>query len=619
MIKEICQFVETLEEQAPDLFKEGAKLKEGIYVALDIGLNDGKYELRNVDENGNILKEDIQLYSKGKEMNPQLEETRKVMIHTPRISVNKSFNSSDKFFIATCNPFTIGFSKKNYEKKVEEQNGNGKIEKALNAYFKAAEKYVVEDQLEIFHGFKDIIARFFWDIILKQIDLIKLKANTEVVLFCKHVSYVNFENSYSLYLKDRLFNKKEYNIPIDNETYGIADNLSTFTDSKSFLKHRTASFDLNFRITTKEVLKISKFYRLLGSNLPNPLPIFVNSEEAESTNAITFQLFNKDGIASYTEIIKRLHERQGINLQNFYLIFSLNKQIIDLDFVPFFRYKIDYTICNLMGIKDANDYKLRNVFDLEKELNKAFTKNHRDSGIGYGFLLGNYFTEKVDSQKSFKKYLVPSEILSSFYKYKTSIYEYIYKSKLNAITPLMFDDMMLSSILSDIHCDQFKDNYHSKDFSIKEKINLWFSLYDFFALNENLIRIDMKENLKQHREMMQELIDGKRDIHTDEEFAFAAGQTIYYILSKSVSADKSYSRLELFLQKSEYSEFKKAIVRIFDMYKHENFSNKFSKSMAQVMAYNSDENLKELTPYMLAGFFAKNLLFSDKNQINSEQ
>ena len=43
MIKEICQFVETLEEQAPDLFEEGAKLKEGIYVALDIGLEDGKY------------------------------------------------------------------------------------------------------------------------------------------------------------------------------------------------------------------------------------------------------------------------------------------------------------------------------------------------------------------------------------------------------------------------------------------------------------------------------------------------------------------------------------------------------------------------------------------------
>ncbi len=64
MIKEICQFVETLEEQAPDLFEEGAKLKEGIYVALDIGQEDGKYVLKNVDENGNILKEDIGLFTK---------------------------------------------------------------------------------------------------------------------------------------------------------------------------------------------------------------------------------------------------------------------------------------------------------------------------------------------------------------------------------------------------------------------------------------------------------------------------------------------------------------------------------------------------------------------------
>jgi len=612
MIKEICQFVETLEEQSPELFEEGAKLKEGIYIALDIGMNDVKYELRNVDENGNILKEDMELYSKGNEMNPNLMKIRRIMIHTPIVSVNKSFNSSYKLFISTCNPYTIGFSKKNYEKKINEENGRNKISNGLKAYFKTAKEYVSENQNETFYGFEDIVTKYFWSIISKNIDIKKVKANSEIIFYCKNIPYEFFENSYSSYLRKRLFNKEEYNIPIGNETYGIADNLSTFTNSKSFLKHQTACFDLNFRITTKEVREISQFYRLLGSNLPNPLPIFVNVEESESPNTFTFQLFNKEGVASYSEIMKRLHERIGINLQNFYLIFSQSKQIIDLDFIPLFRYKIDTTIINLMEVKDKSDYKLRNVFDLEKELNKAFTKNRSDSGLGYGFLIGNYFTDKVEGQKSFKQYTIPREILTSFYKYRTSIYEYIYKSKMNAISLMMFDDMMLSSIIADINCDEFKDNYHSKDTSIKEKLNIWFSLYNFFALNENIIRTDMKENLKKHREMMQELINGIRDINTDDEFAFVAGQTIYYILSKSASADKSHSRLESFLQKSDCSEFKKAIVRIFDMYKHENFTNKFSKSMAQVMAFNTDENLKELTPFMLAGFFADNLLFSDK-------
>lgn len=270
-----------------------------------------------------------------------------------------------------------------------------------------------------------------------------------------------------------------------------------------------------------------------------------------------------------------------------------------------------------MGIHERNDFKLATVFELEKELNKVFIKNHRETGKGYGFLIGNYFTDKVESQKPFKQFNAQREILAAFYQYRFSIYEYIYKSKMNAITSSMFDDLMLLSIKADINCDEFKDYYHSKDYAIKEKLNLWFSLYNFFELNQNSKRIDMKQNLKQHREMMQKLISGNYDLNNDEEFAFASGQIIFYIFSKSVSADRSYSKLEPFLQKTDCSSFKQAIVRIFDMYKHENFTNKFSKCMAQVMDFNTDRNLKELTPCMLAGFFDENMLFSDNiKQIN---
>jgi CRISPR-associated protein Csh1 len=185
----------------------------------------------------------------------------------------------------------------------------------------------------------------------------------------------------------------------------------------------------------------------------------------------------------------------------------------------------------------------------------------------------------------------------------------------------MFHDMMLQSIMADIKADEFdsKYNHNSKDTSLKENLNIWFSLHNFFTLTVNQKRENMAENLKKHREMMQELIEGKRELQTNEEFAFVTGQVIHYLLSKSQTADKSYARLEPFLQKSDCGEFKKAIVRIFDMYKHENFSAKFSKGMAQIMAFNTEANLKELTPDMLAGFFSDNLLYSDKNKQNDNE
>ena len=613
MIKEICQFVETLEKETPDLFEEGGKLKEGVYMALDIRLNDGKFYLHNVDENGSILKQDIIIYAKGKEDNPSFKQLKTMMLYTPMVSVNKSFNSSYKFFISTCNPFIIGFSKKNYINKIKEKNYEAKMTNGIKSYFKAAKDYVNDDQVFIFNGFENIVNQCFFEIISRDIDLTKLKTNSEVIIFCKGIPNEFFQTSYSSYLKKKLFNKEIFNVTLGNDVYGIADNLNTFTESKLFLKHQTATFDLNYRITTNDLLRISKFYWLLGSNLPNPLPIFVDKEEA-NLNSDIVTLFNEKGKASYSEIISSLYEGRKTNLQNFYLLFIQNGKIIDIDFVPLFHYQINQEIYNLMEIKDKSDYRLKNIFDLENELNKIFSKNHRDTGIGYGFLNGNYFTDKVEGQKTFKQYEIKREILTMFYKYRISIYDYIYKSKLNAISKLMFDEMVLSSIIADISSDKFKENKHSKDSSIKEKLNLWFSLYNFFELNKNLKQINMKQNLKQHREMMQELIEGSRDVNTDDEFAFVAGQTIYYIFSKSVSADKSYSKLEPFLQKTDCSSFKQAIVRTFDMYKHENFTKKFSKSMAQVMGYQTDRNLKELTPFMLAGFFANNLLFSDKDQ-----
>ncbi|MCO5266671.1 MAG: hypothetical protein M9948_12450, partial [Lentimicrobium sp.] len=127
MIKEICQFVETLEEQAPDLFEEGAKLKEGIYVALDIGLEDGKYVLKNVDEHGNILKEDIGLFTKKEELTPFFEKCRKVLQSSNPVDKNKIFNPNLKIFNVTCSPYAVGFTKKGIMNNIEKIRKDGTI------------------------------------------------------------------------------------------------------------------------------------------------------------------------------------------------------------------------------------------------------------------------------------------------------------------------------------------------------------------------------------------------------------------------------------------------------------------------------------------------------------
>ena len=364
MIKEICQFVETLEEQAPDLFEEGAKLKEGIYVALDIGLEDGKYVLKNVDENGNISKEDIGLFTKKDDLTPFFEKCRKVLQASNPVDKNKIFNPNLKIFNVTCSPYAVGFTKKGILNNIEKIRKDGTtvgregiLTELSKQYLKKAEDYIEDGQSNVwFNAFKTWLIANFWELIDK-IRFDSLKDAYVVVFFLKEVPIEQYKKPYLKYIGENVFNKAEFNTTFQNIIYGVSDSLNTFNDKKRFLKHQSASFKFNYRVHGEDAQFVLKFYQLSqNKQLPNPLPIFVDKEEA-NLNADVVKLFNNDGVARYSEIIRSLLNLRRTNLQNFYLLYIQRKQIIDLDFVPVFK----YTLKDKVG----NDFVVKEIFGTE--------------------------------------------------------------------------------------------------------------------------------------------------------------------------------------------------------------------------------------------------------------
>jgi CRISPR-associated protein Csh1 len=156
------------------------------------------------------------------------------------------------------------------------------------------------------------------------------------------------------------------------------------------------------------------------------------------------------------------------------------------------------------------------------------------------------------------------------------------------------------------------DLKQSNPYGIKDKLNIWFSLYEKFNPNFNPNDKTMASKLKDYRQFMEILAEDKADISATslEEFAFAAGQVIYYILQKSKSADTSYQRLEPYLQQVSCEGLKKAIANDFARYKHENYSARFERAAAFVLTYQTEANMKKVLPELLAGIFSNNQLFS---------
>lgn len=412
----------------------------------------------------------------------------------------------------------------------------------------------------------------------------------------------------------KVFNKDDYNKqkPSTDQIHGISDSVSYFNDKKPFLKHPTAPLLYNYRVTGKEATRLWQFFNLQRNRqIPNPMPIFLDKKELTKKMV---KLFNDEkGKLRYVELIKKLLEK-GEDLSNYYLIFfdvqAKKSKVIDIDFVSNFRYEMkDVKIIEILSLNGHLEAKTKveNIFDFEyKILNQIFN---------------NQLMPKASWRRYFddmEAHKMSSNTYNQLMKYRKSIYDYVFKSRRQAITKTMFDDIMQKGILDDIRLD---DN-GSNDYSIKAKLNIWYSLYEYFDYTQFNKSLNTQSMVNKTEELMNRIsiiaTNENQHLKNDDEFAFAAGQVIHYLLNKSEAGNRSHALLEPYLQKTDATLLKREIARCFDIYKHaiKFYARKyeFDKIMSEVMGYEPDEkNMKNLLPSTLAGYFAKST-FSKKSE-----
>lgn len=597
--------------------------------------NLGIYIFLNVEREPIVTHKSI--FDKNTEMDTFFIKALEFQTSSVPVAPAKSFNPIKKIFGASCSPFALSFTKNNVEKyrnktilkkefklkeELDDLDVNTKfkelMERELNIYFDAALNYLKEENhIEWCNKLRQFCTKTLFDLLDGLEFYQKLKIKETINVYLENPSFDDYKKIHQVYLSEKVFNKKEFNIEIDNQIFGISDSLSGFNSKKMFLQHWSAPMEYNYRITGEEARRVWQFFRMQKNRqLPNPMPIFVDHEERTTEAVATYQ---EDRRRGYAEIIKAVIDKsQHGNIGNYYLIFFQGglkgSRIIDLDFVSAYRYKMEDMKINEVIPMDGRlikEVKIENVFDFERNVLKIIFNNQMVQKRKDGSWGLNYFSELEYKPK----YGMTANTLDKMLKYRKAFYDFIYKSKREAIQQKHFNDILGSGILEDIRMDEFKKTYNTNRERILKKLNIWFSLYEYFNFTQfsnPLNDLPMASKIETYHTFMDGLVDGTQHIEesNDAQFAFAAGQVIAYLFSKSRSSDRSFSRLEPFLQKRECDLFKQAILRFFEMYKHENFSNNFKKPFAEVMAFETKEDLKNLTPIVLAGFFSKNKLFS---------
>ena len=644
MIKELINFTESLDEEFKNL---GSLPKEGLHILIGFtenGSSGFSLDLTNFK---------YEQFSKKQREDPSEFLGHCKLLHQNAwcIDTNKCFDLPTKA-IHTCSPFAVGFKKEHLEggTKFKENEGKKKqIYERFGDYFnKAFALFEDEEEKEKFVLFRHLFTHDHFSKILAQIELeqadirqhleekneqfksefkeckdkgqketlkekivqteqelLKVKSleDSSYIIFYFDVPLEFYKSVHKKYLDDKLFNTDKYNTALDDDglIYGTNNFMNGFNSNMPFLIHQTASFDISGRISNVEAKLLNDLKNIFpNKTLPNPLPIFIYKDEMLQDKVIG--IFRQSGFKyGYKEIIQKLVEDNEDDISNYYLLFWQNTidgiVFRDFDFVSRFEYKFKepFIIQNLFDIKEkggkGNKHYpiIRNIFDFERQVLKQLIQSK--------YLRVDYFGDlnKDDYAKMDKTF-------SSYAKYRKAVYDFVYKSQRSSIDENIFYEMTFNSILDDVK--------NFSEYGIKEKLNIWYSLHKYFNPKQ---KINMVNKLKEYQDFVASIIadESLTDI-TDEKFAFAAGQVIEYILSKSKSADNSYNLLEPYLQQSKCVEFKKAIANDFGRYKHENFSKNFEKVAAFVLSYETDANLKHLLPQILSGVFAKNQLFSSK-------
>ncbi len=625
MIQEIINYTKHVKENSPKVFEDGLKPSNGLHIFIEL------------DEGGNAInfpgEKSIDWdYYDGKEITPFLKNIMDYEREGQRIGITMHKVFDKKKQLVSCSPYMISFKKEKLENSKVEGEGFFKITNLLLSYFKKSIKECLEEKDQEYEKKKDMILKFqnFLTEKLEQMEHLdifnEMKKDNFINIYLKDLSLNDFEEAHDNYLKKNLFNKNDFNSDrtISDETYGLSGFINGLNVKKPFLEHKTATMfkGIPSRIQAKDTVYLNDFDLLLRRKIfPQPLPIFIDKNEFKNSDEI-ISVFKEDSKISYSQILKKLFENNGERvLQNYYLLFFNYKyELQDFDFVSKFRYLLKENdnypeIKNLFELKENKElkssYSIKNIFQFEAEIVRKIFNNSlvRIDEKKNSFSV-NYFGEIKP------EYVSGGEpVYQMIMKYRRAFYDYIYKSKAQAINSIMWDELMWNSIISDLRNDKITDKgYHSKEYSIKEKLNIWLSLYSYFI--NNVGRIDMASKIPELLDRMKKVAnDSNEHFATTEEFAFGAGQVIYFLLNQSKASEKTHALLEPFIQKVKAEQLQNSITQTFNAYKHEiGFGQgRFERLSAEVLGFYTDENLKKYQRFLLAGYFATPVIYEKKD------
>jgi CRISPR-associated protein Csh1 len=357
-----------------------------------------------------------------------------------------------------------------------------------------------------------------------------------------------YKSESAIYLALKLYNDNKYSIEIDGNVLGLSNYNMGLNSKKPFLEQKTKKLTTPFMISPALALEVKLFFDWLA-----------------------LQPYKTD-----------LLENMFINK------FSDNGKAIinDFDYLPIKieEFKDEIIVKNHLHIKDKEDIKIINLFQLETIIDEVFYNKQ---------LKNNYFRDDLKVSD-----FVSKKLQQLIFETKYAMVNYFKKYNEKEFY------QVIKKYGTDFVIEHLRQN---RDYRAKESLNLKFSLLKYKG--ETVMDI-----MEVQKRVITKLETSDYSDLSSEEFFYLCGQVAKYLLTKSKSGKKDADMLEPFLRAKSVRKLKDEIKFTFFKYKHEIGLNqtKFNNALSLITAYEKDDVFN--SDSFLVGVLSQNLFYMKKEE-----
>ena len=212
-----------------------------------------------------------------------------------------------------------------------------------------------------------------------------------------------------------------------------------------------------------------------------------------------------------------------------------------------------------------------------------------------GKLKNNFFTDAKDMN------IYDDCLKQSILKSRNILANWFWRGEQNQLVKIL-DDVSLALIKNSILNDE--------TFAAQRKFNLRWSLLEY--LDDQEVGVHMSEIRNQLREHINVAKDVEWDFISDEEYSYAVGQAVSYLLHLSKANNKTESYVNPFFNAKNSKVIKQRLLRMYKKYNYQIIhinGGRNAQLLSHVMEYEPKEIKHEL---IMAGFTAPSLMYEKK-------